>query len=123
MREPDRARLPDTRQSVTRRIEHNQHLDIYVIVGFFEGGSAGEVFVKLGKEGSTLQGLTDGIAVMMSLMLQYGIPWERIGRKVRFTNFDPLNKDGHSVLHAIVESVDEIIKERTPLDGPTQEQQ
>lgn len=112
MIEPDRRRLPNTRKSVTRRIEHSGELDIYITVGFFDqmhACVAGEVFIKIGKEGSTLQGLMDIIAIQMSIMLQYGIPWPRIARKIRDTNFEPLNKDGKSVAHAIVQAVDELV--------------
>jgi ribonucleoside-diphosphate reductase alpha chain len=110
MTEPDRMHLPDTPNSITRRIEHNQNLDIYVTVGFFETGIPGEVFVKIGKEGSTLAGLADWAAVLMSLMLQYHIPWERIARKVRHTNFEPINSEGKSIAHSIVAAVDLILE-------------
>jgi ribonucleoside-diphosphate reductase alpha chain len=112
MSEPPRTHLPDTRQSITCRIAHTGDLDVYVILGFFENNGPGEIFIKIGKEGSTLQGLMDIIAIQSSLMLQYGIPWERIARKLRYTNFEPLNKEGHSVAHAIVEAVDKLIVQK-----------
>lgn len=122
----DRKHLPDTRASVTRRIEHTPNMDIYVIVGFFEPiklsvaipedivstEQPGEVFIKLAKEGNTLGGLCDVIGVMMSLMLQYNIPWERIARKIRYTNFEPTDHTGKSIAHAIVTAVDHILSER-----------
>jgi ribonucleoside-diphosphate reductase alpha chain len=101
--------LPETRDSITRRIAHSGELDIYVTVGFFPTGIPGEVFVKIGKEGSTLAGLLDMWAVSVSIMLQYHIPWERVARKVRHTNFEPTNAEGKSIGHAIVVAVDEIL--------------
>jgi len=106
-----RSHLPNQRRSITRRIEHTPQLDIYIIVGFYNNDTSlpGEVFIKIAKEGSTLSGLMDCLAVCMSLMLQYGVPWERIARKLRHTNFEPLNAEGKSIAHAIVTAVDDII--------------
>lgn len=122
MTAPNRYHLPETRESVTRRVSHSGDLDIYITVGFFEEHSRlvkdtpiaqpGEVFIKLGKEGSTLGGLADNIAVMMSLLLQYGVPWDRVARKLRFTNYEPRNENGMSIAHAVVCAVDGILSER-----------
>jgi ribonucleoside-diphosphate reductase alpha chain len=109
MKEPERHHLPDTRKSWTCRVSHSGDLDIYVTVGFFDTGEPGEVFVKIGKEGSTIAGMVDMMAVQCSLLLQYGVPWERIARKLRHTNFDPLNKEGKSIAHAIAVAVDGIM--------------
>ena len=83
MKELKRLHLPPDRRGVTRRIKHSGELDIYVTVNFFPAGHPGEVFIKIGKEGSTLAGLVDMSAVLMSVMLQYGIPWEYVARKSR----------------------------------------
>ena len=120
-----RQRLPETRASVTHKIEHTNNMDIYVIVGFFDSHipldskidaapveQPGEVFIKVGKEGSTLGGLCDMIAVTISLSLQYNIPWDRIARKMRNTNFEPVNLEGKSIMHAVVTAVDKILSER-----------
>jgi ribonucleoside-diphosphate reductase alpha chain len=112
MFEPPRRKLPDTRSSITRRVEHVGDLDIYVTVGFFSRMHArvpGEVFVKIAKEGSTLAGMVDMTAILMSTMLQYGIPWDRIARNLRNTNFEPINIEGKSIAHAIVTAVDDLI--------------
>ncbi len=110
--EPDRRRMPETRSSVIHMIRHTGDLKIYVIVGFFTNGDPGEVFLKIGKEGSTLAGLMDIIGVQMSQMMQYSIPFERIGRNLLNTNFEPLNKEGKSIAHVIVTEITRLIKER-----------
>lgn len=46
----------------------------YVTVGEFEDGTPGEVFVKIAKQGSTLAGVMDALAVSVSYGLQYGVP-------------------------------------------------
>ena len=108
--EPPRRHLPTTRKSVTHVARHKGDLKIYIIVGFFTNGDPGEVFIKIGKEGSTLAGLLDILGVLISTMLQYEIPWERIARNLRDTNFEPLDSNGNSIAHVIVESVDKILQ-------------
>jgi ribonucleoside-diphosphate reductase alpha chain len=46
----------------------------YVTVGEFEDGSPGEVFMKIAKQGSTLAGIMDALAISVSYGLQYGVP-------------------------------------------------
>ena len=46
----------------------------YVTVGEFEDGNPGEVFMKIAKQGSTLAGVMDALAVSVSYGLQYGVP-------------------------------------------------
>ena len=52
------------------------------------------------------------IAVTISLPLKYNIPWDRIARKMRNTNFEPVNLEGKSIMHAVVTAVDKILSER-----------
>ena len=44
----------------------------------------GEVFLKLGKQGSTLAGVMDAFSIAVSIGLQYGVPLETYVSK--FTN-------------------------------------
>jgi ribonucleoside-diphosphate reductase alpha chain len=46
----------------------------YVTVGEYEDGTPGEVFMKIAKQGSTLAGIMDSLAVSVSYGLQYGVP-------------------------------------------------
>ena len=108
---PHRRRMPVTRRSVTHVIRHVGELKIYIIVGFFTNGDPGEVFLKIGKEGSTLAGLMDIIGVQMSQMMQHEIPWSRIGRNLLNTNFEPLDEHGKSIAHAVVTAITKIIKD------------
>ena len=57
---PFRERLPDTRASVTHKFSVCG-TEGYLIVGLFEDGRPGELFIKVAKEGSTLGGLLDTI--------------------------------------------------------------
>lgn len=84
----ERRKLPDTRQSLTHRFAVGS-VHGYIIVGFYEDGTPGEVFVKMAKEGSTLSGLLDGWAVTTSIALQYGVPLEAIITKLARMRFEP----------------------------------
>jgi len=119
-----RRRMPSTRPSVTTRVNHVGEMDLYITVGFFQPQQKeteadvfsyrqpGEVFIKIGKEGSTMAGLMDIIGVLMSLLLQYNVSWAQISRKLRDTNFEPSNAEGKSIAHSVVAAVDKILEER-----------
>jgi ribonucleoside-diphosphate reductase alpha chain len=61
----------------------------YIIVSEYPDGRPGEVFLKLGKPGSTISGLVDGFTQMMSIGLQYGIPLPKIIASFVETRFEP----------------------------------
>ena len=61
----------------------------YIIVGLYANGSPGEVFLHISKEGSTLSGVMDCFAVLVSLALQSGIPLAVLVSKFRHTRFAP----------------------------------
>jgi len=61
----------------------------YVTVGMYEDGRPGEVFIKMSKEGSTLSGVMDGLALTISLGLQYGVPLKVFVDKLVNTRFEP----------------------------------
>jgi ribonucleoside-diphosphate reductase alpha chain len=61
----------------------------YITVGLFADGRPGELFITISKEGSTIRGLMDSVAVLTSLALQYGVPLEDLVRKFRGVHFEP----------------------------------
>jgi len=69
----------------------------YIIVDEYPDGRPGEVFLKLGKPGSTISGLIDGFTQLMSIALQYGIPLPKLILSFIDTRFEPAgitnNKD------------------------------
>ena len=44
--------------------------------GSYPDDGLGEVFLKLGKQGSTLAGVMDAFSIAISIALQYGVPLE-----------------------------------------------
>jgi len=61
----------------------------YLHVGLYPDGSPGEVFITGTKQGSTINGLMDAVAVLTSIALQYGVPVESLVNKMRGTRFEP----------------------------------
>ena len=91
-----RTRLPDSRESFTHHVNING-TDLYIIVGMYPDGAPGEVFLKVGKVGSTLRGLLDILGIFTSLLLQVGMPIEDVCDKMIGVSFEPngrtTNKD------------------------------
>ena len=93
---PIRRRLPETRESKVHKFDIEGH-EGYIIAGLYEDGTVGEVFIKMSKQGSTLGGVMDSLAVLISLSLQYGVPLSVLVNKFIHTKFEPsgytANKD------------------------------
>ena len=85
---PYRRRLPDERQAITHKFSVAGH-EGYFTVGLFEDGTPGEIFITMSKEGSTLSGLMDAFATMVSLALQYGVPLKVLVGKFSHVRFEP----------------------------------
>ncbi|HXX15032.1 MAG TPA: vitamin B12-dependent ribonucleotide reductase [Candidatus Eremiobacteraceae bacterium] len=83
-----REKLPYERASVTHKFSVGGH-EGYITVGMYEDGRPGEVFIKMAKEGSTLSGVMDGLALTISLGLQYGVPLRVFVDKLLNTRFEP----------------------------------
>jgi ribonucleoside-diphosphate reductase alpha chain len=86
---PVRRRLPATRQSITHKFVIDGH-EGYITAGKYDDGSLGEVFVTVGKEGSTIAGLLDFAATLLSVSLQYGVPLEDLTHKFMGYKFEPM---------------------------------
>ncbi len=86
----DRQKLPRSRSGVTTSFEVGD-ADGYMIVSRYDDSDTpGEVFLKLGKQGSTVAGLVDAFSLMLSLALQYGVPLETITQKLSEMRFEPM---------------------------------
>jgi ribonucleoside-diphosphate reductase alpha chain len=85
---PFRRKLPDERRSITHKFDVGGH-EGYITVGLYEDGKAGEIFLRMSKEGSTVSGLMDSFATAISLTLQYGVPLEALVKKFAHMRFEP----------------------------------
>lgn len=61
----------------------------YIIVNEYPDGRPGEVFLRLGKPGSTISGLMNGFTQLMSISLQYGVPLPKLIESFIDTRFEP----------------------------------
>jgi len=70
---PERERLPRTRRSRTFEFRVADCKG-FVTVGEYDDGRPGELFIRVSKQGSTLAGIMDALAISVSHGLQYGVP-------------------------------------------------
>ncbi|WP_030428603.1 vitamin B12-dependent ribonucleotide reductase [Allokutzneria albata] len=85
---PVRKRLPKKRPSQTVSFTVGG-AEGYLTAGSFPDDGLGEIFVKLGKQGSTLAGVMDAFSMSISVGLQYGIPLEFYVSKFMNQRFEP----------------------------------
>ncbi|MDO8650062.1 MAG: NUMOD3 domain-containing DNA-binding protein [Candidatus Berkelbacteria bacterium] len=85
---PKRRRLPDERRSITHKFQIAGHKG-FITVGLYEDGKAGEIFVTMAKQGSTISGLMDAFAKSVSIGLQYGVPLTMVVRQFANSRFEP----------------------------------
>ncbi|CAN2191352.1 NrdA Ribonucleotide reductase, alpha subunit [Candidatus Nanopelagicaceae bacterium] len=85
---PVRKRLPKSRPATTTSFSVGG-AEGYMTAGAYEDGALGEVFLKLGKQGSTLAGVMDAFSIAVSIGLQYGVPLETFVEKFTNLRFEP----------------------------------
>ncbi|HEX7740459.1 MAG TPA: vitamin B12-dependent ribonucleotide reductase, partial [Marmoricola sp.] len=85
---PFRKRLPKSRASRTTSFTVGG-AEGYMTSGAHADGELGEVFLKLGKQGSTLAGVMDAFSIAVSIGLQYGVPLETYVSKFTNLSFEP----------------------------------
>ena len=86
---PVRKRLPQSRNSRTTSFRVGDAKG-YMTAGLYDDtGSLGEVFLRIGKQGSTLSGFMDAFAISVSIGLSYGVPLETFVEKFTGMEFEP----------------------------------
>jgi ribonucleoside-diphosphate reductase alpha chain len=85
---PVRRRLPKKRPSQTVSFSV-AGAEGYMTAGSYPDDGLGEVFLKLGKQGSTLAGVMDAFSIAISIALQYGVPLETYVQKFTNMRFEP----------------------------------
>nr|MDA8320934.1 ribonucleoside-diphosphate reductase [Actinomycetota bacterium] len=85
---PVRRRLPRQRSATVTRFAVAGS-EGYMTASTYPDDGVGEVFLKLGKQGSTLAGVMDAFSMAISVGLQYGIPLESYVAKFTNMRFEP----------------------------------
>ena len=104
-----RQKLPDTRQSVTHKFSVAGH-EGYITVGQYENGQPGEIFITLGKAGSTLAGFADAFATAISFSLQHGVELRFLVDKFTHVRFEPSGFTGNQEIPIAKSIVDYVFR-------------
>ena len=112
--EPVRKRLPKSRPSTTTSFSVGG-AEGYMTAGAYADGALGEVFLKLGKQGSTLAGVMDAFSIAVSIGLQYGVPLETFVEKFTNLRFEPAGMTDDADIR-IAQSMMDYIFRRLALD-------
>lgn len=82
----------------------------FVTVGEYEDGTPGEVFMQIAKQGSTLAGVMDSLAISVSYGLQYGVPLKSYVYGLTNMAFAPAGVTDDSEIRTASSLVDYVFK-------------
>lgn len=102
---PRRRKLPPERMAIAHKFTIAGH-EGYLHVGMYEDGTPGEIFIKMSKEGSTLSGVMDTLALSLSMNLQYGVPLEVLCEKLVGARFEPMGLTGNKEIPMVKSIMD-----------------
>lgn len=111
---PVRKRLPKKRPSETVSFAVGD-AEGYLTASSYPDDGLGEVFLKLGKQGSTLAGVMDAFSIAVSVALQYGVPLNTYVEKFMNMKFEPAGMTDDPDIR-IAQSVMDYIFRRLALD-------
>ncbi|RCK71381.1 vitamin B12-dependent ribonucleotide reductase [Desertihabitans brevis] len=117
---PVRRRLPKSRASRTTSFSVGG-AEGYMTAGSYDDGGLGEIFLKLGKQGSTLAGVMDAFSIAVSIGLQYGVPLETFVQKFTNLKFEPAGMTDDPDIR-MAQSIMDYIFRRLALDHLSTEQ-
>jgi ribonucleoside-diphosphate reductase alpha chain len=106
---PIRRRLPDERASITHKFRVGEQ-EGYMTVGLFDDGTPGEVFINVSKQGSTVSGLMDTVAMLTSYALQYGVPLHELASKLKNSRFEPSGPTNNKQIPLATSIVDYVFR-------------
>lgn len=84
----NRERLPTDRNGFTHKFNVSGYRG-YVTISLYPDSRPGECFITMQKEGSTIGGLMDAIAILISIALQHGVTTEKLVEKLGDMRFEP----------------------------------
>ena len=102
---PRRRKLPQERMAIAHKFVVGGH-EGYVHVGMYEDGTPGEIFIKMNKEGTTLSGVMDTLALSLSMNLQYGVPLEVLCEKLVRQRFEPMGMTNNKEIPLVTSIMD-----------------
>jgi ribonucleoside-diphosphate reductase alpha chain len=105
VQKPLRRKMPNERHSITHKFSISGH-EGYITAGLYDDGQPGEFFIKMSKEGSTLSGIMDALALSISMNLQYGVPLEVLVSKFCHSRFEPAGMTGNRDIPMVKSIID-----------------
>ncbi len=86
---PIRRKLPGRRLGQTIKFSLGGAHKGYISVGVYPDGRCGEVFGRIGQQGTYANGVLDAFCKAISIQLQYGISLDDILHDFRYMSFEP----------------------------------
>lgn len=84
-----RKRLPDRRAGgFTQRVKIGQQT-VFLRTGEYEDGTLGEIFIDTHRQGAFTSGILQNLAMVCSIALQYGTPFEAVVSILRGSRYPP----------------------------------
>lgn len=109
-----RRRMPQRRQGYTTSVTI-AGADFYLTANPNTDGTLGEIFIKFGKQGSTLGGLLDAVSISTSIGLQSGVPLQTFVSKYIDMRFEPFGMTDDPDLTTVTSVLDYVFR-RLALD-------
>ena len=103
-----RIKLSDVRPGLTRRVDACG-FTYYLTVNFVDVSPV-EVFITIAKEGSSVSGFIETLAITISIALQHGTPWETLCDKFSNQTFEPRDDKNSSLIHSISEEISKLVR-------------
>jgi ribonucleoside-diphosphate reductase alpha chain len=104
-----RRRLPKDRTAKIHKFRVGEQ-EGFITVGLYEDGSPGEIFIKISKQGSTVQGFADTVGVLISLLLQYGATVDILAEKLVNVIFEPMGMTDNEDIRNVTSIVDYVAR-------------
>lgn len=90
---PQRRRMPELRHGKNRTFRLVQQggsiVELTFIAGLLDDGQVGEVFIHADQQGATISGMLDAVGILVSMLLQYGVPLPKVIGKLKNMRFPP----------------------------------
>lgn len=83
-----RTKLPFEPKCVKNAVKMDGYT-FHIQRSFYDDGRLGEIFATVGKQGDTVKGLMEVLCILISKILQYGIPADVVSSILRNTEFGP----------------------------------
>lgn len=106
---PVRREMPKTRTARTIEFSVSGSKG-FITIGEYEDGTPGEIFIKIAKQGSTLSGVMESLAISVSYGLQYGVPLKSYVHALTNMTFAPAGLTDDSEIKTATSLVDYIFK-------------